>query len=578
MRRLLLLALLLLPSAAGAVDSICGVDTDKSGTYDKWCATPDEDRDGYTTNGTGLGYDCDDRNRFAYPGIAVGCDSGGGANSGWKLCQSSGSYTACTANTTTAYCPTGCAACYYIDSVGGNNSNAGTFASPWANYLQFVSYYQAGDRPAGWVDMVDGSNNGRCFLFKTGTYTNTFSFNGTTRGLYVKSKTATASAPIRIMAYPGATPTIDNPSTSGSPVAGVFVDQSSYVVIDGFNITGNYGSATLADGALAALEANFVEFRNNRVYSNQGSAGNTMGGIMLHSSNDSTIHHNVLYDNYDPVTTDSQNNSNILVFRGTRNAITDNVSFYTTTATQNEPIYMKHADHTSSLDVKRNYLAGGQTRFAGPNVNVSNNLFANTELMFGDVGGTSFQYNISVTRNTFSSAIVKYVPQRGYNIAGTGAADACSSDATIGTFTMSSNVFLGTAVSYGADARMFNAHTYGPDSLYTESVGAGKVAISNNCYYNASTAASFGLFEANNGVLTCTGRGNSGQSYTFAQWVSAGYGAGSYETNPTLDTNEVAGAANCSSYGWRIAADHALSTRRRASAFSRGSARTIGAR
>lgn len=47
------LALLLCPAAALATDKHCGQDTDHNGTVDNWCPTPDEDGDGFTTDGTG---------------------------------------------------------------------------------------------------------------------------------------------------------------------------------------------------------------------------------------------------------------------------------------------------------------------------------------------------------------------------------------------------------------------------------------------------------------------------------------------------------------------------------------------
>ena len=54
--------------------------------------SPDADNDGYTTNGTLLGTDCDDANSRIFPGAltASGCSAGQ-----FRRCQAGGTYTSC---------------------------------------------------------------------------------------------------------------------------------------------------------------------------------------------------------------------------------------------------------------------------------------------------------------------------------------------------------------------------------------------------------------------------------------------------------------------------------------------------
>src|SRR5207244_2805030 len=104
---------------------------------DKKCPAPDEDCDGYTSDGTvgaagSTAKDVDDHNRDIIPGEYYACDCGSGANSGYRLAQTTGAYGSCTCNATTPLCEaTGSGHCYYIDcGSGSDSSTTGDYPHP----------------------------------------------------------------------------------------------------------------------------------------------------------------------------------------------------------------------------------------------------------------------------------------------------------------------------------------------------------------------------------------------------------------------------------------------------------------
>ena len=73
-------------------------------TASRTCAAPDRDGDGYGSDGSDLGRDCDDADWQVYRGISAACDAGAGPRSGWRTCQVSGAFTACALNAGAPLC------------------------------------------------------------------------------------------------------------------------------------------------------------------------------------------------------------------------------------------------------------------------------------------------------------------------------------------------------------------------------------------------------------------------------------------------------------------------------------------
>lgn len=281
-----------------------GVDNDSSGTFgacpsgeinavigtgcDKLCPGDDKDGDGFVTTSTSAIRDCDDNDRTVFPGEAKTCTSGG-----WKTCKENGSFTPCFS---TAYCnASGGGKCYYVKATGGSNSNDGlTPGAAKANYLQFVSYYQVGDRPAGWIQL----NPGDSILFYDGTYTNQFSYNGANRMFNLESTSGLADFPIKIGAYPGQSPIFSNSGTFSNSNVGAIINikNSNYIQVSGFTIQNGYGQGISISGSTG------VKAYKNYIKDIDGAEASNMAGVLIGVPDVSPaveIFLNTFKDNYD---------------------------------------------------------------------------------------------------------------------------------------------------------------------------------------------------------------------------------------------------------------------------------------
>jgi len=141
---------------------------------------------------------------------------------------------------------------YYV-APGGNNSNAGTAASPWAT-LQFAA------------DQVEAGDS---VIVRPGNYAG---FDLRTSG--------TSTAPITFQADPGAIINQVNPITND----GINIEQASYVTIDGFTLlspstTTRAGIRVVGDGDIEANNfSQHVTIRNNTA-SNWGKWGILTGFV-----------------------------------------------------------------------------------------------------------------------------------------------------------------------------------------------------------------------------------------------------------------------------------------------------------
>ncbi len=177
---------------------------------------------------------------------------------------------------------------YFVSSISGNNSNAGTAASDPLASLQAA---EALVKPGDTVEVMNG------------TYTGGAPYGGDTLDI---TTSGTASAPITFEAAPGATPVID--STGGWNAIKLM---ASYNVIEGFTVVGDAAKITLAeaitnygtgnpyyDGNGIAIVPggsttlpNHDTIENNTVYNEPG------GGIYTEGSDYVQILNNVVHDN-----------------------------------------------------------------------------------------------------------------------------------------------------------------------------------------------------------------------------------------------------------------------------------------
>ncbi len=117
-------------------------------------------------------------------------------------------------------------------------------------------------------------------------------FSGTYSESVTVTSSGTASAPINFVAAPGATVTVTG-SGSGS-ANGVYLNNRSYVTVQGFNVTG-----TSADGIVVKNSSNITIRGNHVSYSGQPAQGKLAKGIRLDGATDSVVSNNTVDHNTD---------------------------------------------------------------------------------------------------------------------------------------------------------------------------------------------------------------------------------------------------------------------------------------
>ena len=520
-----------------------GIDDDSSGG-DAACNEPDKDNDGYESS-SGLNNDCDDTNHYIYPGVDVSCTVDT-SNDGWKTCQSDGTYTACTKHSVTPRCAaTGGGSCYYIDPVSGNNANAGTYAAPWLDQRNIVTYYQVGDRPAGWVDIAAGS----VVYLMNGTHSYTYTYNGQRRAFYWRNENGTSSNKNRLMAYPGQNSVVINPdsncngSADANNCSAVEFETSDYWVVGGhgngfISITGAYGS----EGGGIKSDADEGEVFNAKIYDNDGKASDNVSGINVSiSPTNWNIHHNLIYGNYDRVNDTAENNSQTVLFQGNGNKFNYNVVYGDPSVKRTNCFKYKHGSTGTTQEVKGNVFWNCDTAagWGTSGLTFSRNRVFDSDhcVWLKDWGGTSYFANAVIEYNTFSNCKGTFY-------------DPDTGSGAIGSFTYRYNVFSDNSATQGNELGPQVVHTYGSDTLYTDVHSGAKLSINNNCYYNSATSPQFCLFCANGGAY-----GSNGALYSYANWQgTAGYDNASSVVNPNFETATfIAQDAACDDWGWRQA-------------------------
>jgi hypothetical protein len=528
LRLIALLLLLFFVQSAWAADAECGYDTDHNGSI-TLCSNGDNDRDGFTT----AQGDCDDTSDQIYPGRAT--STGCSANEA-KDCPLSGTgtYSACSSG---GWKPEGCTTPFYIATTG-NNSNAGTVAAPWLNYLMFVTRFSGG-APAGARDPVAGD----CFIFRTGTYSDTYTYDAATMALFIRNKDGTAGSPIQIAAFPGEVVNFD-PSSAVPPIA---ILQSDYFRVIGVQAhdTNGVGTYTGNNGAINFAESPFGRMHGNTIYNIDGNQAGNLAGIHTNDCDDCQVTNNIIYDVYDR-TNDAgagttENNSGIVDFNSNNLRIARNKITNTATGESN-CIKKKHTNTTvtTRAEIDWNYcyktipdLESYALGFSGA-VNLHHNKTAglgagNYSLSTRDFGGpANFSIDSVVEYNDFDAGI-NYRPSK----------DSSGGATTFANFVTRYNLIQdarasGNIISFCPD---------GTEAYYTDLVTGAKVTWNNNCYDLPNIATfPYDVFGNPSGGTTYCGVGSAGASgaagTTFAGWAETG----ASETSFTYDSNGVPSA------------------------------------
>jgi parallel beta-helix repeat protein len=157
---------------------------------------------------------------------------------------------------------------YYVDASSGNDSNLGkTEASPLKTISKATEKVAPGDT----------------VLVKNGTYNEPYGVNMRTSG--------SSSAWITFKAYPN-----HKPLVTSSQWYTFYIDQKSYIEINGFEITNTPKTPTdtkdgAGDGIIAKNNSHHIRLLNNKIHGVGG------GGIATVNVDYMTIQGNILYDN-----------------------------------------------------------------------------------------------------------------------------------------------------------------------------------------------------------------------------------------------------------------------------------------
>jgi hypothetical protein len=527
--RLIALIVLFFVQSAWAVDAECGYDTDHDGTI-TLCTNGDNDRDGFTT----AQGDCDDTNDAIYPGRAT--TTGCSANEA-KDCPLSGSgvYSACSSG---GWKPEGCTTPFYIAATGGNNSNAGTIAAPWLNYLMFVTRYSGGEPP--------GARNpvaGDCFIFRTGTYSDTYTYDASTMGLFIRNKDGTSGSPIQIAAFPGEVVNFD-PSTAVPPIA---ILQSDYWRVIGVRAsnTNGVGTYTGNNGAINLTEDLGSRVHGTTIFNIDGNQAGNLAGIHTNDCDDCQVTNNHIYDVYDSAADGgagtTENNSAIVDFNSSnlriaRNKITNSATgrsncikkkhCNTTVTTRTEIDWNYCYQATPDLE---SYVIGSCGSLSLHHNKTAGTPAGNYALSTRDFGGpTNFSLASVVEYNDFDAG-VNYRPSK----------DSAGGATTFANFVTQYNLIKDSRAS----GNMISFCPDGTEAYFTDLVTGAKTTWNNNCYDLPNVATfPYDVFGNPSGGTTYCGIGTAGASgaagTTFAGWAETG----SSETSFTYDSNGVPSA------------------------------------
>lgn len=539
-----ILGILLFSHAAYAVEEICGnmLDDDSTGG-DLPCPSPDGDQDGYTTDGTGLGYDCDDTSYFmpAMPWTKDGCTG----NQAKKCNTGTGAYGSCTT-------PTEGATNYYVHCDTGSDSNDCSFVNPCLSLLKFSQYFDPGDEPAGYLGFAA---NETVWLLG-GTCTETYSFNGVTHPAFYSRQSGTSGNDIRVYGVlSNGMPAgkIDVSATcDGTPMcpAASLAAEPDYWDIRGIEFTGGTHDGTVnSEGGGIATDADNVRFYANWVHDNKGPNSSNPAGLNVSvAATNWDIAANRFNDNYDRAAGVSLNETQIDLFSGSGNIVRYNRIYNTavTTDANNaaQCFRAKHGQASGGTEIHHNQFWNCREAAVGSgnsNTNMHHNLILDSDRWFfaQNFGGPTYTTGNIIEYNTAKNAgFAEYIPE----VTTGNPAD------NIVRF----NVYQDDDNAYGDEDSVWTLATYGTDALYTTWWTGGAncggntcLEFETNCYYNsAATALNFCVWCSESGAQ------NLGTDYNFAGWQGQGRDDTGFNENPLLDQYHRATSTNCDDWGW----------------------------
>jgi len=506
----------------------------------------DADFDGYTNDGS-LGRagttdtDCDDTDKSIFTGVWVS------TGTGYKQCLSTGSYGATTLTATTPFCPaTGGGVCKYIDFTSGNDSNAGTYASPYKTLGKI-----AGGSTGAPASPYSLNANDYVIIIGSGTETTTYS-NGSTTQTVEFTRPGTLGNEIHIMRYPGSTAKID--CSAGSVTCIEFSAAADYYVLEDLDIKG--GTGMIHGGA------DNVRVTRSWIHDPTALNGNNNNHcIYWNATNNSVIDHSWFKDCL--VFTGNEANvgainwlDNDAAGDGAGHKGNFNVAWLSTKDdTKSDCAFReKHGANAADVgvnghEIMYNIVWNYQmiAKFDGSGLRLKGNFGYNGNLAWVQNSGESNSHQDEIlTYNTVYSGGVDSVFSWDHPM---GFDNATTTDKV----TMTDNVLFDDSAAYtGGNAEgVLSICGYGSDAQLTQFESQLSLVSNNNCFYNPNIATVFSYFRHASGAGGWGPAGNAGSDYSFANWQSVkSQDSTSFEENPTFDAYYAATSTNCSAKGW----------------------------
>lgn len=539
---------------------------------DMLCPAPDKDNDGFPDivhcNYPTEHCDADDTDSTIHPSSVDGTMPSSGPTikgcSGGQVHEplDNGTFTACHAWA----CPAG-RTCHYLSPTGSNFTGDGSIGNPWKSLAKLSYWYFTVTPPFS----IYAPINNDLFIMRDGSYTDTFDFgySATSADVYeCRGNTATFG----FWAYPGEHPIIDNTSQFKSATWMESCGKQEWKGIQ-FKTKGT---------GLNFEGTNFAS--HNNIMTAPSANGDNLGCFYSITTQDSTSQSDIFYDCYKSALADqtnTANNTNVIDFRSNNLTFLSPTNFYTEYLTSQVagnkvglPFKLqKHSNSGSSVTVKRATVFNNSYEAFGsgsPNVLIQYSRFAHGSQVAksGNYGGPTHQNGslrggvaFDFTRNTAwdEDKGLSRSPTKAYNLDGSSAADNCSGDEIIGTFRVNSNNMQTNRTSWDQDNRFFIQDPYIADQLRLIST----LSFSNNTYFSANASLTFGINEANNGNVTCAGRGIDGQSYDLTAWHAAGFdtvGGGASVEDCIMDAFQRCTAPGTTDTGWRLLSEEPVGT------------------
>lgn len=489
--------------------------------------TLDKDFDGYAYT------DCDDTRADVYPGVYV--PNSFTSPTGYKLCQTGGTYGATVLTATTPLCESVGGVCRYVDC--GNSLGAALDANAGTNY----------NAPKLTIASAIASEAANDFTYLIGT--------GTCNENVTLTAGGTSGHVITIKNYPGSTAKIVSTTTAFS----LSTSSVDFRMFDNLDIDYTSYGIDLVSGV------SDVEISRCYIHDGDGNGSNNTAAIRATTTNRTNFHHNFFKDPLnDGVGGHNVQNAAAIDWLdtsglggGADHYGHHNVCWFTSTdATRvGQCWFVKHGVTTAEAGTNGHriyantaigYLNGGviigtskarvfYNRFYGGLVNTGS-------ASFGDMSPSVRNDDEQVKYNTvIQGTALIWTPL--YNPPESVAYDH--------------NVVIDNAASYvaGNNEGIISIDGYGSDAQLTTFETAPAYLTSDyNCFYSPSATAVFSYYGSNSPCTAGAGLCNAGGNYSFANWQSVKtQDAHSFLQNPGGTAPKWEGTGNCSTFGYNQA-------------------------